>query len=257
MNLIEYWAIALTLVLARVSMFIVTFPLFRNGQVPRLIKVALALALSTMWLTNLTLDDAATLPKTVDASWLAMSLAIARESLIGGMIGFAMGLFLLPAQIAGAYLGQEMGLNMAGITDPTSEAQSNALGNLFNSLAMMIFLVGNFHQLAIAALYSSFISMPIGEPLKLFHPEVFTQGFAEVHRLGLELAGPIGVCLLLTTVLLAVLMKISPQLNLFSVGTSLRLAVGLTASLIFLPDLIVMMRNIFAHSFSFVVRMGV
>ncbi len=257
MNLIEYWGVALTLVLARVSMFIVTFPLFRNGQVPRLIKVALSLALSTMWLTNLTLDDAATLPSTLNAGWVELSLAIARESLIGGMIGFAMGLFLLPAQIAGVYLGQEMGLNMAGITDPTSEAQSNALGNLFNSLAILTFFVCDFHQLAIGALYSSFISMPLGEPLKTFNPEVFTQGFSEAHRYGLELAGPIGVCLLLTTVLLAVLMKISPQLNLFSVGTSLRLAIGLAASFIFLPDVIAMMSNIFAHSYSFVVRMGV
>lgn len=51
-------------------------------------------------------------------------------------------------------------------------------------------------------------------------------------------------------------MKISPQLNLLSVGTPIRLLIGLGIAYIFLPDTIAMLQAIVQHQVNFVERLG-
>jgi flagellar biosynthesis protein FliR len=46
------------------------------------------------------------------------------------------------------------------------------------------------------------------------------------------------LCLFLTAVVLALMAKAAPQLNLFSFGFALRIGVGLVAGFLLLPDLI-------------------
>lgn len=256
MNGLESWTTSLMLVLARVGMFITVFPLFRAASVPRLVKVVLSLSLSVMWLVNFMLDPAVSLPVDLSPHWLVLGMAIAREAIIGGMLGYALGLFLLPGQVAGYYLSQELGFTLGGLSDPTSETPSSVFGELLNSLAMLVFLCTDIYQLAIGTLYASFTRLPLGQPLRLFRLSVISQGLSEAHRWGLELAAPMAIGLFLITVLLALLMRVSPQLNLFTVGTSLRLMGGLFVCFVLLPDLLLSLRSIVLRSCAFVERLG-
>ena len=235
MNPLQYWVTAWVLVIARVSMFVATFPLFRSGTIPRLVKIAFCLSLSVLWLTLLASDPSGRIDVPAQDHWVSYGVAVGREMVLGGMLGYALGLFLLPAQIAGAYLGQEMGFSLANMTDPSSDLMGNAFGNLVQSLAILAFLAADIHQLAIGTLYSSFLRMPIGAPLQIFRSTEFSQGVADAHRWGLELAAPLALCLFLTTILLAILIRMSPHLNLFSIGISLRLAAGLITAFLILP----------------------
>jgi flagellar biosynthesis protein FliR len=61
------------------------------------------------------------------------------------------------------------------------------------------------------------------------------------------LAGPVGLCLLLTTVVLAVLTRAAPQMNIYSVGFPLRLTVGLAASVLLLPTWVAAVVSSFSH----------
>jgi flagellar biosynthesis protein FliR len=61
------------------------------------------------------------------------------------------------------------------------------------------------------------------------------------------LAMPVAVYLFMTTVLLALLSRAAPQLNLYSIGFPLRLIVGLAATLLLLPNLTAGMVNAFSH----------
>lgn len=256
MSPLQYWAIALVLVMARVGMFVATFPLFRSGGIPRLVKVAFCFALSVMWLTLIAADPTGRVMAPLQDQWLSFGLAVAREMILGGMLGYGLGLFLLPAQIAGAYLGQEIGFSLAEMADPSSELSGNTFGDLWQSLAILAFLVADVPQLAIGALYSSFLRAPIGTPLQLFQASEFSQAVSDAHRWAMELAAPLGVCLFLTTVLLMVLMRMSPHLNLFSVGISLRLAAGLMSAFFFLPETVVALQAVFIRASAFVARLG-
>lgn len=256
MNLLEPLAITFLLLVTRVGTFLATFPLFRGGTIPQLVKVSLALSLSIMWLPDVELPSHLVDSPPGGPQWLLYALSVAREAVIGGVFGFALGLFFLPVQIAGAYLGQEIGFSMAGLNDPTTDAASNVFGDLLGALATLLFFAADAHLLAIGTLQASLQHLPVGMTEKLFTPSALTQSFSEANRWGMQLAGPIGVGLFLTTIITALLMKISPQLNLLSVGTPLRLLIGLGIAYLFLPDTIAMMHAIVQQQASFVERLG-
>src|SRR4029079_10845205 len=98
--------LAFVLVLARVSTFVATLPLFGGTYVPRLVKIGLAMALTCFW---------ASCPETAhydywissgaQVRWLAVGVALGREALLGAVLGFGFGLFLLPARVAGGVIG--------------------------------------------------------------------------------------------------------------------------------------------------------
>ena len=165
---LTYWVTAFVLVVARVSTFFVVFPLFRAARVPRLIKVSFSIALSGLWLSSMANDAAVAFPIISNDHWVTYGVAIAREMIIGGALGYLFGLFFLPAEIAGSYLGQEMGLSMASITDPSSGTSTNVLGELLGVFAMLIFFGSDVHHFVIGTLYSSFANIPVGEPLRMF-----------------------------------------------------------------------------------------
>jgi flagellar biosynthesis protein FliR len=256
MNLLEPLVVAFLLIVARVGMFLTTFPLFRGGTVPQTVKVAMAVSLSVMWLPDLPLPSAELTSAAGGAVWIHYGLGIAREAVIGAVFGYGLGLFFLPIQIAGYYLGQEIGFNMAGMTDPTTDATTNVFGDLLSALATLLFFAADAHLLAIGALQASFEHLPLGRSSRLFTPPAVTQSFSDAHRWGMQLSGPIGVGLFLTTIITALLMKISPQLNLLSVGTPLRLLVGLGIAMVFLPDTVAMMVAIVQQQAHFVERLG-
>jgi len=240
----EYLAVVFVMVIARVTAFLSTFPLFRSGMIPQLIKVAFALSLSVMWLSSFVLDGSCPLPESLPSHWLGYGMAIIREAVIGALLGYLLGLLFIPAQIAGSYLGQEIGFNMAGMTDPTTDASSNVYGDLMAALGTLVFLAVDAHQLAIGAIFSSFRSLPLGQALPSLPIATVSESLSTSHHWGLELAAPLGTGLFLATVINAMLMKISPQLNLFSVGIPVRLLLGLVAAMIVFPETAEIMRRI-------------
>lgn len=257
MNGLEYLMVVFLLILSRIGGFMATFPMFRSGTIPPLIKTAIAMSLSALWLSNLVLDGPASLPPAPESHWLAYGVAVVREVIIGSLLGFLLGLLFLPAQLAGSYLGQEMGFNMAGVTDPTMESTSNVFGDFLTALAMLLFFAADAHQLAIGALYSSFASFPLGHPLPDFDANLVSASFSNAHRWGMELAAPMGVGLFLVTIISAMLMKISPQLNLLSVGIPLRLALGLGVGLLLFPQVANVLKIIFLRQGELITRLGI
>ena len=106
------------LVLARVSAFIAFFPLFSRRQLPSLVKVGLAASLSIFWFSEI--ESALSLSSDAidNLGGLHGALLIVKEVVIGIVMSIALGLFFWPAKIAGAYVGQELGLSLASISDP-------------------------------------------------------------------------------------------------------------------------------------------
>ncbi|MCA9149459.1 MAG: flagellar biosynthetic protein FliR [Planctomycetales bacterium] len=256
MNGIEYIAIILVMILARIAAFISTFPLFRSAMLPQSIKVSLAFALAVLWMSNLALDAGANFPPQIPGGGLGIGLAVIREAVIGALLGFLLGLLFLPAELAGGYLGQEIGFNMAGVSDPTTDTQSNVFGDFISALSMFVFFAADAHQLALGSLFASFRTLPLGKPLPYLPIATVTESFNQVHEWGMELAAPLGAGLFLVTIITAMLMKISPQLNLFSVGIPVRLLLGLLAAFALMPEIVDVMFRIFSQQRVLIKHLG-
>ena len=89
------------LVLTRVGAFVAVLPLF-SARTPRSVRAALAIAITAFYLGQVAPGwDRQVAGQAGDIHWLAYSIAMMRETLLGAAMGFAFGLFLLPARIAG------------------------------------------------------------------------------------------------------------------------------------------------------------
>jgi flagellar biosynthetic protein FliR len=234
---IESSVILFTLILARTGTFVALMPLFGGRNVPKLVKVGLALALAAMWFGSVSSSGVETIVTHSAAGWLGLGVALGREAALGAIFGFAFGLVLVPARVAGEYIGQEMGLSMASLADPMAESQSGLMGQVFEMLGVLIFFGLDGHHVFLAALHGSFARVPVGGCMGAVPVGALVAGVASAEEWGLLLAAPLAVCLFITSVVLALMARAAPQLNILSVGFGLRLAVGLVAVLVLLPEI--------------------
>jgi flagellar biosynthesis protein FliR len=237
------------LVFARVAAFVAVMPLFGTMAMPKLVKTGLVLALTVVWYVPMV--EAAPVPLlwhvSDSLSWVGHFAALGREVLLGGILGYGLGLFLVPAHVAGEFLTQEMGLAFANQVNPTTGASSSPLTKVFEYLAIAIFFGVDGHHVLLGVLHATFTQYPILGSLPDFPLPRFVAGATMAEEWGLMLAAPVAVFLFLTTVLLAFLTRAAPQMNLYAVGFPLRLAVGLAACVLLLPTLVSTIVSAFCH----------
>ncbi len=243
--MIESLVLSFTLILARTGAFVAALPLLGASSTPRTVKTGLAVALAVLY--SLVLGGSATPPALAESgpvSWLVFAVVLGREVLLGAFLGYAMSLILLPVRIAGDYLGQEMGLALAAQADPTATNPSLVVSQLFQMLAGLLFFGLNGHHLFLVALHGTFLHIPIGGPALVptlrggTAAAAMTAGLSSAQEWGLMLAAPVGSLLFLSSIVLALMTRAAPQMNLFSVGFALRIGIGLAASFVLLPDFI-------------------
>ena len=231
----------LFMALARIATFIAVFPLFSGRNLPHTVKIGLALVLAGSWfLIGLPSVGVAPAPDSEWGSVTVWIMAATRETLIGGAMAYAMGLFLLPMQVAGAFIGQEMGLNMASQADPTGQGSSTVVNQVFFTLGMLLFFAFDLHHSVLQVLHYSFFTRPIGAAFELPSTAMVVGGLADAHSAGLLLSAPVIAALFIGLVTLLITARAAPQLNMFTIGFPMRVAIGLVAVLVFFPEMCVL-----------------
>jgi flagellar biosynthetic protein FliR len=171
-------------------------------------------------------------PASYEGLWI-----LAQQVFIGIAMGFSMRVCFAAVQTAGDFVGLQMGLSLATIFDPTTQANTEVLARLFNILAMLVFLSINGHLLVLGMLVKTFTVLPIGTPV--LNPE----GWAAVAQLGsrifssgLLLALPLIAALLTIQLAMGILNRAAPQLSVFAVGFPITLLAGVVLLAVVLPQ---------------------
>ena len=224
----ENQLISFVLVLARVSSFVGFFPLFGRRQVPLLVKAGLAVSLTIFWMDSATMQ-------VVDLSLVASGLALAKEIGIGFLLATALGFILIPAKIAGAYTGQEIGLSLAAISDPGSTDQSTIVTMAFEAIAIIVFFAVKGHVFVLLCVHYSFQA---DWNLLELPTQLLVEMVDRLPKLGLLILAPVGICMFVLLICLAFLNKAAPTLNLFSVGMPIRSGLGLLCLFVFMGPII-------------------
>jgi flagellar biosynthetic protein FliR len=158
----------------------------------------------------------------------ALVLAIAGEVFLGLALGFVASLVVVAARSAGELIGFAGGLSLAGAYDPAQGQQSTALGQFMDVTVTLLFMAVNGHHVVLRAIAASFAWVAPGQALAA---PVVAGGLAalggKLLRSGLELAAPVLAILFAVNVLLALLARVAPQMNVFSVGAPLMVAAAL------------------------------
>ncbi len=230
--MLESTTLSFILILARVSAFIGFFPLFGRQQLPLLVKSGLATALAVFWFGAYDGDQ---LPKGAVPPLLIL-MWIIKEIGIGFVLAMMLGLILIPARIAGSYIGQEIGISMEPVTN-TGTDQSTIMTAIFETFTIMLFFILNIHHFLILFLHYSFTDLL--NQIQLFNlpTEGLVNMIGNLTEHGLSIAAPIGVLSFVTLIGLFFLSKAAPSLNLFSVGMPFRVGFGLLILALFVPVL--------------------
>lgn len=169
-----------------------------------------------------------------------------REVLIGLFLAFVLQLAVLAVRVAGELIGHEMGFNMASISDPVTGLQTPLVTHLYETMFFLGLLAVNGHHWLLLSLERSFQRAPVGV-LSLGEgvPGFLTTLFGEMFRAGLTFAAPVLVLLMLISVLIGLLARAVPQVNVIEMGFTLRVAVALIAMFLFAPLLSPAMLGLF------------
>lgn len=166
-------------------------------------------------------------------------------------MGFAAKIVFTAFDMAGEFIGAQMGLGFATFYDPLSSAQTPVIAEFVGLLALLLFLSLNGHLLYLSTLAQSFSAIPISSvPLGTASWLNLAELGGKIFSAGLLIAMPIIVALTITNVALAVLTRAAPQLNLFALGFPLMLIGGFFSLAVSLSYLAAPMQEIFEFALS-------
>lgn len=205
-------------------------PAFNSVSIPVRAKVALAFVVAVA--VAGTIRQSAPL----DLSWATVMLAI-EQVLVGLAIGFAMQLTLTAMQLAGEFVGMQMGFGFAALFDFQSGFQVPVMANFFSLVALLLFVALNGHLVLLGVLVKSFAIVPIaagsGIPIDGWH--ALARAGAVLFQMGVWLALPVIAVLLAAHLAVGFVSRVAPQFNVMSVGFSLFMWVGIAAVIAFIP----------------------
>lgn len=209
-------------ILVRISAFILTAPFFNQRNVPRRVKAGLSFFLSVI-----VFNMADYVPLDYNSS-IDYAIIIIREAIVGISLGFTVNLCLYILDLAGRLIDTEIGFSMVNVLNPVSNIQTSVTGSLYTYLVMLVMLVSRLHYFLIAAIVDTFELMPVGNVLLPSNLYVIVLNFVkEYFIIGFRIILPVFASILIVNVVLGVLARVAPQMNMFVIGMQLKLFVGL------------------------------
>lgn len=242
---IDAWIAAFIFPLARILAFIAAAPLWSTAGIPRRTRLMLGIAITVAIAPSLP-SMPSVQPGSLSGLWVML-----QQMLIGIGMGFAARIVFAAFDLAGEFIGTQMGLGFATFYDPLSSSQTPVIAEFIGLIALLLFLSMNGHLLYFATLAQSFSAIPVSAtPLGAASWLNLTELGSKIFSAGLLLALPVVVALMITNVALAVLTRAAPQLNIFALGFPLTLLGGFISIAISMNYLATPLQAIFEFAMS-------
>ncbi len=203
-----------TLVLGRVGALVMTAPIFGNRAIPLQGRALIALMISLLVTPLLARHS------TVDMGNLPVfTKHLLSEALIGLLFGLGITILLSGIQMTGQLISQLSGTALAEVFDPSLEENVSVYSQFFYFLTLVMFVLLDGHRLTMDALLDSFAHLPPGEAnLGSDYVEALTVLLGQSFMLGIRAAAPAMTALLLATLVLGLIGRTMPQINILAVG---------------------------------------
>ena len=209
------------LIMMRMYGFILLNPIFGRNTIPSRVKAGLIFVLTLMVYSGFTGEAFET------ASMIEFAFLLVKEFVAGYFIGYVMHLFFFIVSFAGYIIDYQMGLSMATVYDPQSNAQMPVTGSLSQTWLILLFFAVDGHLALIRILLTSAEIVPYGGI-------VFTEGlalkiidiFVQCVGMGIRLAMPMMAAEFLIEMGVGILNKVVPQISIFVINIQMKLIVG-------------------------------
>ncbi len=219
--------------LSRMAALLATLPVFGSSMAPSRVRLGLILMLSLA-----IFPVVKPLLPAPDFSLIALAILMISEAILGLMVGFTAQLVFTAVELGGTIIGNMMGFAAANVFDPQSQRQVSVISQYQNVISILVFLSLDVHHLFIRAIMHSYELLPPGGIDLSGEAVPFLMTLAgHMFSLGVQFSAPILAVLLLSGLVLGLLSRVFPQLNVFMLSYPLNigigfLVIGLTLSLV-------------------------
>lgn len=210
------------LVFVRISGFIFTAPFFNHANIPRRVKISLTFFVAVIVFMMLPVE------KLQYSGVSGYGFLLIEELLLGIVMGFMTNICTMILAFAGQIIDQEIGFSMVQEMNPTANFTTTITGNLFTMTVMLIMIVTNLHLYILSAIVDSFKIVEVGEAsINILMYKVMIKFMVDYFIIAFRIILPIFASILLTNVVLAILAKVAPQMNMFVIGMQLKVLIGI------------------------------
>lgn len=220
----QYYVEHFMLILVRIASFMFTAPIFSmSNTMPKKLKVGFALAIALLIYPLIPKDTVV-----YDTMWQFTAIVI-KETAVGLLIGFMANVCMNILNFAGRIIDMEIGFAMVSLFDPLTREQTSITGTVYTYFIMLLLIVTDMYQYIIRAVVDSYQLIPINKVVinadKLL--TLILKYTTDLFIVGFRIVLPFFTVTLLLNVILGVLAKIAPQMNMFVIGMQLKVFVGI------------------------------
>jgi flagellar biosynthetic protein FliR len=241
------WILGFLWPFVRIAAMFSAAPLMSARTLPMRVRLVLAVTM-----TSVIAPLAGPVPH-LDPLSAAGILVVFNEILIGVAMGLALQVAFAALAVGGQIVGSSMGLGFASVVDPQNGVQMPVISQLYFLLGALLFLTLDGHLILVELVARSFVTLPLDtrgiapeqlRGLTLWSGLMFSEG--------LRLALPVVLATLLINLALGVATRIAPQLNVFALGFSITLMLGLSTLLLTLGHLGPLFKGLLDRTFKMV-----
>jgi len=223
--------LAPVMILTRISAFFLVVPVFGWKSIPARIKVSITLLITLFFafIIPVKLEDS-------QVTLLKAILLLSNEAIYGFALGLIVSLVFSAVRLGGRIVERQIGLAMAEILDPLTGERTQPLGSLMEMVFILLFLSVNGHHFLLLIISRSYDSFPAGSIPTI---PILTTGIIQAGTTmfisGLKISAPVLAAFLVLMVVLAILARIVPEMNILFISLPLRVGLGLLMMTIFIP----------------------
>lgn len=210
------------LILVRMSGFIFSAPFYSLSNVPRRVQIGLSVFISIILFESLNVT------KLEYTGVIGYAGLVIIEFAVGLIMGYMMSICIYILNFAGQLIDMEIGFSMVNVMNPTANMTTTVTGNLYTYFVMLVLLASDLHRYILKAMLDAFTFIPVGKAV--FDTSIYTvmvTFMKDYFVIGFRIILPIFAATLLVNVVLGVLAKVAPQMNMFVIGMQLKVFVGL------------------------------
>jgi flagellar biosynthetic protein FliR len=224
-------AVTFILVIGRAGGLMVSAPFWGSRVVPVVVRVWIAILLSV---STYPMVRTVPLSSGITIAWLFFALG--GEILLGMVLGWLAQLLFSGMRLAGQEIEIKTGLGLIQLVDPNEGGHSGLFSTLFELIAGVLFFAMNGHHLLVQALWSSYKVFPLAGAK--FAPrllEGLVTSAGEIFAIALRVSAPVVIGLLLSDIILGLIGRAIPQMNVFIAAQPLQFGLAMLLLLLAMP----------------------
>lgn len=178
---------------------------------------------------------------------------VVNELIIGLFIGIILTIYFNFIYLAGGLIDREIGFAMVNVVSPMDESEMPITSNIFYVFSTLIFFQLNLHHQLISALIYSFRDIPLGR--NFFSVNTFSilvEALQYSFVIGFRIAAPFVIIILISNIILGLLAKAMPGMNVFILGMPFKIFFGLLLFIVIMPYLYDLFAETLKHGFYYV-----